>query len=104
MKRLFTEEELKQGRNYRLVGAGILQRGACGRDLHEPRCYDKWFNTYEECMNYIYEIEDLGYGNTISGPYPLYEEIINKKDYKKFLLEKEVEFLNQLLSIEHIAQ
>lgn len=71
-----SENELDERKEYVFSGAGILQRGYCNRDLNNPDGYDKFFDSLEECENYISDIERCGYGNTISGPYLLYTEII----------------------------
>ena len=62
----FSEENLQEGKEYVLIGAGILQRGWCSRDLDTPEGYDKFFENIKECEEYICAIERCGYGNTIS--------------------------------------
>ena len=69
------EDELKEGREYVIQGAGILQKGWCDRDLKSPSGYDKWFDSEEEAEKYITDLCRLGYGNTVHGPFPLFIEV-----------------------------
>lgn len=69
------EKELEEGKEYRIVGWGILQRGWCNRNLKYPSGYDKWFDFYNEAIEYEKAIIDCGYGNTISSPIPLFIEV-----------------------------